>query len=279
MFALPLVISILFVPSHSMNVIEYLKISEKWCMDGKFHKSLPGSEDELHNQCTPWKEFSCCTHNISKTLHYGNLYNFDLNHCAHIKPMSPACKRHFIQDSCFYECEPNVRPWVVRVNMTSRKERFYKVPLCQSDCESWYLACQHDFTCARNWISDFKWGPGGNKCATNKCVTFAEMFGNSSKRFCEEIWDDAWEETDDTKPCMRMWFNGTYGNPNNEVAEIKLSEMGIGDMAYYFEEFEDGGFRFPWMTLSFIILVAACVGGYYAYSRGLDINIMSLKCL
>lgn len=71
----------------------------------------------LKFQCTPWKEFSCCTHNISKTLHYGNLYNFDLNHCAHIKPMSPACKRHFIQDSCFYECEPNVRPWVVRVSI------------------------------------------------------------------------------------------------------------------------------------------------------------------
>jgi hypothetical protein len=29
--------------------------------------------------------------------------------------MSEGCKRHFIQDHCFYECSPNIRPWVVKV--------------------------------------------------------------------------------------------------------------------------------------------------------------------
>ncbi|KAI5704769.1 hypothetical protein M8J76_014166 [Diaphorina citri] len=270
--------SFISVPVLSYVAIEYLKITEKWCLDGKFHKSLPGPEDELHSQCTPWKSFSCCTHNISKTLHYGNLYNFDLNHCAHIKPMSVGCKRHFIQDSCFYECEPNVRPWAVRVNMTDRKERFYKVPLCQSDCEAWYRACENDYTCAKNWVTDFKWGPGGNKCSNSKCITFREMFQNSSKKFCEGIWDDAWEETDDTKPCMRIWFNGTFGNPNDEVAQIKLAEMGIGDTAMFFEPPEEESSRFPWLTLSFCVLLLASAGGYYAYSRR-DFNIFSLKCL
>ncbi|KAL1458523.1 hypothetical protein WDU94_008665 [Cyamophila willieti] len=276
MLSFLIVQSVLTVPVLSLLPIEYLKITEKWCLDGKFHKTLPGPEDELHNQCTPWKSYSCCTHNISKTLHYGNLYSFDLDHCAHIKPMSPACKRHFIQDSCFYECEPNVRPWAVKINMTTRQERYYKVPLCQSDCESWYRACQNDYTCVRNWVTDFKWGPGGNKCGNRKCVTFREMYQNSSKRFCQEIWDDAWEEMDDVNPCMRLWFNGTFGNPNDEVAEIKLAEMGIGDMAMYIQI--EQGSRFPWLTLGFCVILVVGALGYYVFRRR-DLNVFSLKCL
>lgn len=68
-----------------------------------------------HFQCTPWKSRSCCTHNVSRKVHTGSLYGFDWNHCSVVKNMSPKCQRHFIQDLCFYECEPNVGPWVVKV--------------------------------------------------------------------------------------------------------------------------------------------------------------------
>lgn len=85
------------------------------CLDGRFHKSKPGIEEELFSQCSPWKSRSCCTNATAKSLHEPNHYNFNLDHCAHKKPMSEECKKHFIQDLCFYECSPNVGHWLVKV--------------------------------------------------------------------------------------------------------------------------------------------------------------------
>ncbi|CAH2225925.1 folate receptor alpha isoform X1 [Pelobates cultripes] len=81
------------------------------CMNGTHQKTEPGPEDNLHGQCTPWKEKSCCTPAISQEAHSDQsyLYNFDWNHCG---AMSPECKKHFIQDTCFYECSPNLGPWI-----------------------------------------------------------------------------------------------------------------------------------------------------------------------
>jgi len=66
-------------------------------------------------QCTPWKRRSCCTHNTTTNAHHSGLYNFNYDHCSHKKNMSEECRRHFIQDLCFYECSPNIGPWTVRV--------------------------------------------------------------------------------------------------------------------------------------------------------------------
>ena len=67
-------------------------------------------------QCTPWKRRSCCTHNTTKNAHHSGLYNFNYDHCSQKKNMSEECKRHFLQDLCFYECSPNIGPWTVRVS-------------------------------------------------------------------------------------------------------------------------------------------------------------------
>lgn len=81
------------------------------CMDAKHHKTKPGPEDKLHDQCSPWKRNACCSVNTSQELHKDNsrLYNFNWDHCGE---MTPACKRHFIQDACLYECSPNLGPWI-----------------------------------------------------------------------------------------------------------------------------------------------------------------------
>lgn len=65
-------------------------------------------------QCTPWRKNACCSHNTSQELHKDPslLYNFNLDHCGKIEP---ACKRHFIQDNCLYECSPNLGPWIQEV--------------------------------------------------------------------------------------------------------------------------------------------------------------------
>nr|KAF6465164.1 folate receptor gamma [Rousettus aegyptiacus] len=97
--------------------------------------------------------------------------------------MQPACKHHFIQDTCLYECSPNLGPgssrygclphpapagcpparsrlWLpthlterslpapppIQVDQSWRKERFLDVPLCKEDCQSWWEACRTSYT-------------------------------------------------------------------------------------------------------------------------------------
>jgi len=95
--------------------------------------------------------------------------------------------RHFTQDHCFYECSPNVGPWIVEVIINSsifqfvkiieyfkdyiislsfriqepdrswRNQRYFGVPLCASDCNQWFNDCKHDLTCVENWSRGFTW--------------------------------------------------------------------------------------------------------------------------
>jgi len=197
-----------------------------YCIDGLNHKERPGPQDALYDQCQPWRDRSCCTHNVSRAVHEINMYNFEWDHCTDVKPMSNACKRHFKQDLCFYECEPNLGPWVVKVDMKIRSERPFGVPLCASDCDAWYNDCKDEYTCVDNWTRDFIWRDGKNTCPLNHtCQPYSVIFKNSSKTFCETVWDDTWVYTSDDKPCMKIWFNGSEGNPNDKVAKLKVSEM------------------------------------------------------
>ena len=65
-------------------------------------------------QCVPWKKNACCSARVSHELHRdkSSLYNFSWEHCGR---MEPACKRHFIQNNCLYECSPNLGPWFQEV--------------------------------------------------------------------------------------------------------------------------------------------------------------------
>lgn len=193
-----------------------------YCLDSMFHKKLPGPEDALHRQCSPWKDRSCCTGNTTIHAHSGSMYGFSHDHCPNHK-MSDKCKEHFTQDLCFYECSPNIGPWIQRVDMKIRNERFFEVPLCASDCNSWFEACKDDYTCTDNWVRNFEWKNGKNVCPPNsECRTFQEIFVDA-KNFCETVWDGSWKYTDDDQYCMRMWFDGTRGNPNDAVARWKVT--------------------------------------------------------
>ncbi|CAG2065434.1 unnamed protein product [Timema podura] len=140
----------------------------------------------MYFQCVPWRDRSCCTFNTTHLTHHGSPYNFNFNHCGHVKNMSEECRKHFIQDSCFYECSPNVGPWVVKVEMKIRNERFVHVPLCSSDCEAWFEACIDDYTCTDNWVQNFKWAGGTNQCHPgSECRTFRETF-ETAENFCHK---------------------------------------------------------------------------------------------
>ncbi|CAH2225922.1 folate receptor gamma-like isoform X1 [Pelobates cultripes] len=172
-------------------------------------------------RCTPWKEKSCCTPAISQEAHSDQsyLYNFDWNHCG---AMSPECKKHFIQDTCFYECSPNLGPWIQAVDSSWRKERILDVPLCQEDCEDWYNDCKRDYTCKDNWHVGWNWTGGINKCPEgSQCRTIGDVYGSASN-FCETVWSNSYKYTTHKRgsgQCLQVWFNVTDGNPNVKVAE------------------------------------------------------------
>ncbi|XP_018904498.2 folate receptor beta isoform X1 [Bemisia tabaci] len=191
-----------------------------YCIDGLNHKKEPGPESDLYKECSPWKHRSCCTFDTTYNAHHSNNHGFNFDHCSHVKIMSERCRRHFIQDLCFYECSPNVGPWVVKVPHKQSKERFFEVPLCQIDCDSWFDACRHDYTCAEIWgRNGFQWKNHTNYCKeSSTCRTFEEVYNNNAKNFCEKVWDYSWKVLSDDQPCMRMWFNNSMDNPNDRVA-------------------------------------------------------------
>ncbi|KAJ8410851.1 hypothetical protein AAFF_G00188080 [Aldrovandia affinis] len=178
------------------------------CMDGKHHKDIPGPEGKLYRQCFPWKDNACCKANTTEEAHNDNsyLYNFNWNHCG---TMSDACKKHFIQDTCFYECSPHLGPWIQPVDQTWRKERILHVPLCLEDCDTWWNDCKNDLTCKEDWHTGWDWSTDWNQCPKGAaCRSFTEIFSNA-QNMCEKIWSYSYKYTTYTKDsgkCMQLWF-------------------------------------------------------------------------
>ena len=54
------------------------------CMDTKHHKEKPSPENQLHEQCSPWKKNTCCSVNTSQEAHkdVSYLYRFNWDHCS-----------------------------------------------------------------------------------------------------------------------------------------------------------------------------------------------------
>ncbi|KAL4230396.1 folic acid receptor [Mactra antiquata] len=196
------------------------------CMLGISHKTSPGPESELFDKCKPWKKRSCCTESIAKDIHVNKTwYKMDWDHCG---KLSDKCRARFVQDLCFYECSPNVGPWLVKVdNMKIRKERFVNVPLCRNECDAWWEDCVDDLTCIENWARHFDWSSGIPQCPSNtQCRTFREVFKNSTN-FCEKVWDHSWQVVEDTDPdgCFAMWWMEGAENPNYEIAYRKAQRL------------------------------------------------------
>nr|XP_039264761.1 folate receptor gamma-like [Styela clava] len=192
------------------------------CMDGKHHLHEPTSE-KLYGLCQPWEANACCSNETAyhsqKTFSF--LYNLNLSHCGE---MSQKCLRRFYISHCFYECTPNVGPWIKSVRSSIRNERFFHVPLCKSDCDAWWDDCKDDLTCVDSFATGFVWHNNTNHCpVNNKCQSFKKWFHNSTN-FCQTIYpDDFIVIQNSTVPCMKLEFNRTR-NPNAKVAK-KYAEM------------------------------------------------------
>ncbi|XP_025087920.1 folate receptor gamma-like isoform X3 [Pomacea canaliculata] len=203
------------------TVVELLNM----CIDGRNHKSQPGEESSLMSFCSPWKKRSCCTQEIAERMHLDrNWLNFDWNHCGEL---SPSCREFFVKDLCFYECSPNLGPWIVPDRRKIRSERFVGVPLCQTECNNWWSACKNDYTCLDNWANNFNWSTGINTCPTGRtCQKFTNIFG-TAERFCQGVWNDSFKVVPDGDDCFRLWFSADEPNPNDAVAR-KYAEQLLG---------------------------------------------------
>nr|XP_028689623.1 folate receptor gamma-like [Macaca mulatta] len=145
--------------------------------------------------------------------------------------MEPACKCHFIQDTCLYECSPNLGPWIWQVNQSWRKERILNVPLCKEDCERWWEDCRTSYTCKSNWHKGWNWTSGINECpARALCRTFESYFPTPAA-LCEGLWSHSFKVSNysgGSGRCIQMWFDSAQVNANEEMAKFYAATMNAG---------------------------------------------------
>uniref|UniRef100_A0A5K3EYT4 Folate_rec domain-containing protein n=1 Tax=Mesocestoides corti TaxID=53468 RepID=A0A5K3EYT4_MESCO len=165
------------------------------CQESEHRKERPTPEYGL-TSCTAWKENSCCTAATATMILSNNMHGFNYHVCGNL---SKACHDFFNDEHCFVKCSPNLGPWLVKLSSSRFKERAFRVPLCESDCKSWYDACKDDLTCAMNWRSGgFDWGSGENACRKGfHCLKISEIY-RSAVSFCERVWDHAYTVVPDT---------------------------------------------------------------------------------
>lgn len=119
-----------------------------------FHKEAPGPEDDGMRECHPWKNNACCNSSTVRSVDalneaYGEGYEWD--RCG---PLSQACERFFVQEACFYECEPSAGLFrKFSENETEHPEfnrwQLHKMPIQKSFCDAWYTACSNDYFCGQ----------------------------------------------------------------------------------------------------------------------------------
>jgi folate receptor len=140
----------------------------------------PTEEPGNFQECHPWSERSCCFQDTVDTADklnkaYGPGYHWD--RCG---PLSPACERFFVQEACFYECEPNIGlyrkyvaqgqphykggdaetynpacdPYALEYDASLACDhntwQVSGMPIKASYCDAWFLACRDDYFCAHD---------------------------------------------------------------------------------------------------------------------------------
>lgn len=196
------------------------------CMRGKFHKTIPGPEENLQT-CSHFSDKACCTNDTAASLRDDDaLYGFNYSHCA---PMSKECQNFFLQNNCFYECSPNVWPWLSAVDSSYRKERYHNVPLCAGNCNAWWDACRLQQTCVTTWSTGFTWKNKVNECPEgSKCRSFEQVYKNATF-FCENVWGPndykVVDNGDANKPCIEFIFH--QSNPNKKTADFYAKQSGL----------------------------------------------------
>jgi folate receptor len=144
----------LFTDAHADLDVCYLEYN---------HKATPGSESL--NECTAWSSHGCCapaTVKDAQTLKEaqgGPEYHWD--RCG---TLSAECERYFIEEACFYECEPAAHLFQKYpsgallhdrdghevhdpADEEHNKWEIHRMPIKASYCNAFYEACKNDLFC------------------------------------------------------------------------------------------------------------------------------------
>jgi len=147
----------LFTDAHAdhdvCNLAEY-----EW----NHHKSKPNASSL--DECKPWSSHGCCAPATVKDAYtlkdlYGAEYHWD--RCG---TLSAECERYFIEEACFYECEPAVHLFQKYpsgallhdrdghevhdpADEEHNKWEIHRMPIKASYCNAFYEACKNDFFC------------------------------------------------------------------------------------------------------------------------------------
>jgi len=187
-------------------------------MGDNYHKDTPGPEPKEFTECHPWKDNACCAHRTVMSATklkeaYGEEYHWD--RCG---PLSPECERFFVQEACFYECDPNAglfRKWNAteydgrcdksaqqydEAHATANKcdhnaWQMHKMPIKASYCDAWLTACAKDRFCS---ASDGDYFTCGTHYAAYDAAVELEKKQKELQRKQEELEQSQAEE--DVKP-------------------------------------------------------------------------------
>nr|XP_056723272.1 retbindin [Euleptes europaea] len=170
---------------------------EDRCLPGGKHKASPSPEGHL-GTCHLYRENACCSPDVIQDLSKAN--DIYWNRCG---GLSSRCEEYLQQVECFYRCSPIAAQWP----HPQRPTAVLAVPLCQNFCDQWYDACKEDLTCARNWLTDWHWGPDGNNCS-QECISYGQMY-KDGKELCETIWDDSFTVSTDPCDCLTLTASDT----------------------------------------------------------------------
>lgn len=129
-----------------------------------FHKQAPVNthpdhEPDSFKECHAWKDRACCSSRTVLSAQvlkegYGEEYHWD--RCG---PLSQACERFFVQEACFYECEPTAGlyrktkpheydPTIEENDYTHNEWQMEGMPIRASFWDAWFDACKDERFCA-----------------------------------------------------------------------------------------------------------------------------------
>jgi len=187
--------------------------------------STPSSQS-LTN-CPNYNSLSCCgperdhliTHNDPAAPFLG--YNWTA--CG---PVSPQCEQFFIQQACYFECDPYQAAWANPV--FDQPATFYGVPICASYCDSWFEACQAELTCTVEWIVGMTAVNNSDGTITgytcppqSQCANISSAY-NNGRGLCDMMFGSYYHYTEDTNNCVSWDFTGS--NPNQNVQKLPYAE-------------------------------------------------------
>ncbi|KAJ8376291.1 hypothetical protein SKAU_G00068710 [Synaphobranchus kaupii] len=169
---------------------------EEGCLAGRGQKSFPSPETTM-KECLLYSNASCCFANFTEEL-VSPVTKVEHTKWDICQQLSDRCETYMKRVECFYQCSPQAFHWM-NPDYTAG---FLHVPLCVSFCDSWFDACKDDLTCAKSWLTDFKWENDSNHCQ-HDCVTFSKMYTNGTD-LCQSMWGSSFLASSSEGHCLQI---------------------------------------------------------------------------